>query len=388
MIGFRALERDPLAEDTRSTPDLGFTIPRTRLGAILTERSFMNLNYLLIFVPIAFGLDQYGAGPIVVFAMSSLAIIPLCELIGKSTERIAESLGPTIGGLLNATMGNVPELIIGIFALKNGLQSIVKASIAGSLLGNLLCVLGVAMLAGGIRHRVQKFNVRMAGVNSMLLILAAIGLIIPAVFHFSTADTNDEIGVEISVILFLAYLASLVFTLITHQQTFSEGEPEKLETRRSPGGSRVWRAVVVLAVSTIVLAVMSESLTGSIEPLTKKLGLTSAFAGIFLLATVGNISSLINAVQYAMKDKMDLTIATTLGAGTQVALLVAPALVFASYLMGTPMDLHFSRFEVVAIALAVFVGRQLTVDGESTWLEGILLVAVYAMMGVGFYYLK
>ncbi len=348
----------------------------------------MNLNYLLIFVPIAFALDQYGAGPIVVFVMSSLAIIPLCELIGKSTERIAESLGPTIGGLLNATMGNVPELIIGIFALKNGLQSIVKASIAGSLLGNLLCVLGVAMLAGGIRHRVQKFNVRMAGVNSMLLILAAIGLIIPAVFHFSTADTNDQIGVEISVILFLAYLASLIFTLVTHQQTFSEGEPEKLDPSRSPSRARIGRAVVVLAVSTIVLAVMSESLTGSIEPLSKKLGLTSAFAGIFLLATVGNISSLINAVQYAIKDKMDLTIATTLGAGTQVALLVAPVLVFASYLLGTPMDLHFSRFEVIAIALAVFVGRQLTVDGESTWLEGILLVAVYAMLGVGFYYLK
>jgi Ca2+:H+ antiporter len=344
------------------------------------------LYVLLIFFPIALVLDWRGADPILVFVTSALAIVPLTSLIGKATENLAIRLGETLGGLLNATMGNVPEMVIGVFALRKGLQSIVKASLTGSLLSNVLLILGLSMLAGGTRFNTLRFNARLAGVNSKLLLLAVIGLIVPALFHYSSS-AESRISLDIAAILFVAYIASLAFTLVTHKQLFAQEQAEgPRETGREPWG--LGRAATVLVVTAVALAVMSEALTGAVEPTAKSLGLTPVFAGVFLLATVGNISSLLNAIHFARRDKMDLTLSVTLGAGTQVALLVAPVLVFAGQLMGRPMDLLFSRFEVVAIAVAVTVGRSITADGESNWLEGLLLVAVYLMLGVGFYYMR
>lgn len=344
----------------------------------------MALYLLLLFIPVALGLDWYGADPVIVFLTSALAIVPLTALIGKATESLAVRLGETLGGLLNATMGNVPEMIIGVFALRKGLQTVVKASLTGSILGNVLLILGLSLVAGGVRYNTQRYNAQLAGVNSKLLLLAAIGLMVPALFHFTSGE-ESRISLEIATILFVAYVASLAFTLITHRQVFVSKQPEgPMETGRDVWG--VGRASAALAVTAVALAVMSEALTGAVEPTAGRLGLTPTFAGVFLLATVGNISGLLNAVQFARRDRMDLTLSVTVGAGTQVALLVAPVLVFSSRLLGRPMDLLFSRFEIVSIAIAVVVGRTITVDGESNWLEGVLLVLVYTMLGVGFYY--
>jgi Ca2+:H+ antiporter len=344
----------------------------------------VNLHYLLIFIPIALGLDRWGANPILVFLTSALGIVPLTQLIGDSTEKLAVHLGETWGGLLNATMGNVPEMMIGAIALHRGLHTVVKSSISGSLLGNVLLNLGLSIFAGGLRFKTLRFNVHLVAINSKLLLLATTGLIVPALFHF-TSSTEATISVDIAGILFMAYLASLAFTLITHHQLFTAEHEGTTKEVKQGGG--IGRAILTLAVTAAMLAVMSETLTGALEPTAKRMGLGQVFAGIFLLAPVGNCSELLNAVQFARKGKMNLTIAVTLGAATQVALLVAPFLVFASHLMGEPMDLLFSQFEVVAIAIAVFIGQSLTIDGESNWLEGVMLLAVYAMLSVGFYYL-
>ena len=345
----------------------------------------MNLNLLLIFLPIAFALDRREASPILVFLASALAIVPMARLIGRATENLAVHLGQTWGGLLNASMGNLPELVISGFALHRGLPTMVKASISGSLLGNLLLNLGLALIFGGIHFKTLRFNVHLVGINSKLMLLATTGLIVPALFHF-TARVETRISMEISAILFLAYVASLAFSLITHR-TFFAAEPS--EGDDAPGEKAAWglgRGITVLALTAVALAFTSEILTGALSPTADRLKLSPVFAGIFLLAPVGNCSELLNAMQFARKGKMDLTIAVTLGAATQVALLVAPVLVFVSQVLGSPMDLIFSQFEVVAIAIAVIVGQSVTSDGESNWLEGVLLVAVYAMLGVGFYY--
>jgi Ca2+:H+ antiporter len=345
----------------------------------------MRLNYLLIFIPIAVGLDWWGANPVVVFLASALGIVPLTQLIGDSTENLSIHMGETWGGLLNATMGNLPEMMIGILALRRGLQPVVKASISGSLLGNVLLNLGLSLFLGGLRFKTLRFNVHLVGINSKLLLLATTGLIVPALFHF-TATAEDRISVVIASILFLAYLASLAFTMITHRQLFATEQPDGPAKHREAAAG-VGRSVAILAATAAALAVTSEVLTGALEPAAQLLGFNQIFSGIFLLAPVGNCSELINAVQFARKGKLDLTVAVTLGAATQVALLVAPVLVVASHLLAQPMDLLFSRFEVVAIAIAVIVGQSLTIDGESNWLEGVMLLAVYAMLGIGFYYL-
>jgi Ca2+:H+ antiporter len=345
----------------------------------------VKLNSLLIFIPISLALDWWGANPIVVFLASALGIVPLTKLVGDSTENLSLYMGETWGGLLNATMGNLPEMMISVIALRRGLQAVVKASISGSLLGNVLFSLGLALLAGGIRFKTLRYNVHLVGINSKLLLLATTGLIVPALYHF-TASSEDRISVEIAAILFLAYLASLAFTLVTHRKLFASEQPDG-PARHGKDRVGIGRSIAVLAATAMALGIMSEVLTGALEPAANRLGFNPIFAGIFLLAPVGNCSEMLNAIQFARKGKLDLTIAVTLGAATQVALLVAPVLIFVSHLIGRPMDLVFSRFEVVAIAIAVIVGQSLTIDGESNWLEGVMLLAVYAMLGVGFYYL-
>ncbi len=359
----------------------------------------MKLNWLLVFIPVAIALDYLKFDPILVFVASALAIVPLAGLMGDATEALAEYLGPTVGGLLNATLGNAPEIIISLFALNRGLIGIVKSSLTGSIIGNLLLGLGLSMVAGGLKVKTQKFDSRVARINGALLVLASFGLIIPAIYRVGTGDGGDRgrhVSLEIAVILFLVYLGSLVFTLVTEKAVVGKSgvKAEKEETgvpkeecyEVEVDWSRN-KALAILGVVTIALAIMSEVLTGAIEPAAERLGLTPLFAGVFLLAVVGNAAELINAMRFARRDKMDLAIGITVGASTQVALLVAPILVFAGFALGQDMNLLFTRYEMWAVVLAVFITRTLIYDGESTWLEGLMLIAIYLMLGFGFFHL-
>jgi Ca2+:H+ antiporter len=345
----------------------------------------LNLNYLLIFIPIALGLYWFSANALLVFAMAALTIVPLSKIVGSSTETLGAYLGPTLGGLLNASMGNAPELIIGAFALKNGLITVVKASLTGSILGNLLLTLGLAMFAGGLRYPHQKFNVHSARLSMSMMFLAVGGLMVPALFHFTSQSAEHEISLEIAAILLVVYVLSLIFTLFTHRKLFEVTQPAELEVVKTHSWKK---ALGLLAAATLVLAVMSEVLTDALEPATRQLGINEVFAGIILLASVSNISGIMNAVVFARKDQMDLAVSSVIGAATQIALLVAPALVLASLFLPTPMDLLFTRLELVALTISIFIARNMTIDGESDWLEGAMLVAVFLMLGIGFYYAK
>jgi Ca2+:H+ antiporter len=343
----------------------------------------VNLNYLMIFIPIAVGLSWFGASPLLIFATAALTIVPLSKIVGSSTETLGTYLGPTLGGLLNASMGNAPELIIGIFALKNGLITVVKASLTGSIIGNLLLTLGLAMFAGGLRYPRQKFNVHSARLSMSMMFLAVGGLMVPALFHFTSRSAEKEISLQIAVILLLVYGLSLFYTLVTHRKLFEVAQPKELEVVKTHS----WRpALGLLAGATLTLALMSEILTDALEPATKQLGINEIFAGIILLASVSNISGMMNAVVFARKNQMDLAASSVIGAATQIALLVSPALVLASLLLPTPMDLLFNRLELVALIISVFIARNMTIDGESDWLEGAMLIAVFVMLGIGFYY--
>ena len=356
----------------------------------------MSLNWLLVFLPIGIGLNWFGANPILVFATSALAIVPLAGLMGDATEALAKYLGPTIGGLLNATLGNAPEIIISGFALHAGLVSMVKSSLTGSIIGNLLFGLGLAFFAGGIKHRRnQHFDPQAARMTSALLTLASFGLIIPAATRFSAAASRT-ISLEVAVLLFLVYLANLVAIFVTRKPVIGkegvkanlkekEERPDEAEEQSEPGWSK-GKALGILAAVTIALAIMSEILTGALEPASESMHLTPRFAGVFLLALVGNAAELFNAIRFARKDQMDLCIGITAGASTQVGLLVAPVLVFLGVLMGQNMDLIFSPLELIAIVMAVYLTRNLIYDGESSWLEGLILVAVYVMFGIGFFH--
>lgn len=351
----------------------------------------MNLNWLLAFIPTAFALNAFHAHPTLVFLASALAIVPLAGLMEKATDALSDYLGPTYGGLLNATMGNGPELIIGVFALQNGLIDILKASIAGSIMGTLLFGMGLSLLAGGLRESRQSFDREMVSVNGSLLMLGAFGLVIPAVFKFG-AKPDQEISLEISVVLFLVYLASMVYTLVTHKPAVGKpavaaamhekGEPAEDATSGWSRRTALW----VLAGVAVALAFMSDLLTDSIDDAADAIGLTPVFAGVFLLALVGNAAQFMNSTSFAYKNRMTLALSVNLGATTQLVLLVAPVLVIAGNLMGLQMDLLFTQFELVGIILSVMVARGLLSDGSSTWLEGVLLMGVYCMLGIGFFY--
>jgi Ca2+:H+ antiporter len=359
----------------------------------------MRVLWLLVFLPVALALDWLGFNPILVFLASALAIVPLAALMGDATEALAEHLGPTLGGLLNASLGNAPEIIISLFALQKGLIAIVKSSLTGAIVGNLLFGLGLSMIFGGARFRTQKFDPHVAGMNAALLTLASFGLIIPAMYrmsHVAGRDPGEEVSLEISMVLFAVYVASLVFTLVAHKPLVGKAG---VKAEKQEAGSKVeedeeektgWgrgKALSILAAVAIALAIMSEVLTGALEPAADSLGVTHRFAGVFLLAMVGNAAELINAIRFARKDKMDLAIGITVGASTQVALLVAPILVFAGYVLGQKMDLLFSPYEMWAVVLTVYITRTQIYDGSSNWLEGVVLVGLYFMLGIGLFYL-
>lgn len=347
------------------------------------------LDLLLIFVPVAAGLQLFHVDPLVVFLSSGLAIIPLAGLLGRATEHLTSHVGAGIGGLLNASLGNAAELIIALVALRSGLHDVVKASLTGSMLGNVLLVLGASMVAGGLKYERQKFNQTAAGMGASLLLLAAVGLIIPALFHFTVADRGVTIERELSLaiagVLFAIYLLSLMFSLKTHKHVF-RGEPHDADGLGEEPWSRT-KAIVVLASVTVLVAVMSEMLVGALEPAADRLGMTHLFVGVILVALVGNAAEHSTAVMVALKNKMDLALGIAMGSSSQIALLVAPILVFASYLFGMPLDLIFTPFEVAAVTISVVIVGFVAIDGESHWMEGVMLVGVYVMLAIAFYFL-
>jgi Ca2+:H+ antiporter len=350
------------------------------------------LLVLLLFVPAAIGAELLHAAPVMVFGLAALAIVPLSGFLGRATEEIAAHTGPTLGGLLNATLGNLAELIIAVLALRAGLIDLVKASITGSILGNLLLVLGAAQLAGGLKHKTQRFSAALAGLSISSLVVAVIGLVIPALYHATHADPTREltrrVSVGVAILLIVGYGLSLVYSMGTHRSVFGESRDVADE---SHGGEHaaVWsmrRSVVVLLASAGVVGWLSEILVGSTEEAIKHVGLSQVFVGLIVVPIIGNAAEHSSAVLMAMRNRMDLAVSIAVGSSAQVALLIAPVLVFVGLAFGQPMDLAFNTFEVVSIALAVAVATSSVRDAESHWLEGAFLLLVYGMLAVAFYY--
>jgi Ca2+:H+ antiporter len=347
------------------------------------------LDFLLIFVPVTIALELLRADPLLVFVSAGFAIIPLAGVLGRATEHLTSHVGAGIGALLNASLGNAAELIIALVALREGLHDVVKASLTGSIVGNILLVLGVSMFAGGIRYERQKFNQTAAGMGASLLLLAAVSLIIPALFHFTAADRGvvieQRLSFIISCVLFIIYIASLLFTLKTHRHLFAGDAHNASDLGEQPWTKRA--SIIVLAVVTSLVALMSEMLVGALEPAAQQLGLTQVFVGVILVALVGNAAEHSTAVMVALKNKMDLAYGIAVGSSLQIALLVAPLLVFASYFFGAPLDLVFTPFEVAAVTISVLIVGFVAIDGESNWMEGVMLVGAYVILAIAFFFL-
>ncbi|MBD0305638.1 MAG: calcium/proton exchanger [Nitrospiraceae bacterium] len=347
------------------------------------------LYILLVFVPLALSLEWFHADPLFTFIASALAIIPLAGLMGEATEQVAKHVGAGLGGLLNASFGNAAELIIAFMALRSGLHDVVKASITGSIIGNILLVLGLSMVMGGLRYKRQRFNQTAAGMGSSLLLLSAVGLVVPALFHLTAAEqgiaVERELSLEIAVVLFAIYVLNLVFSLKTHRHLFT-GEAVDAH---APGERRWSRglAIAILLITTVIIAVMSELLVSAMQPAATQLGLTQVFMGVILVALVGNAAEHSTAVLVAMKNHMDLAFGIAVGSSLQIALFVAPALVFVSYALGAPLDLIFTPFEVAAVTVSVLIVGFVAMDGESHWMEGIMLVGVYVILAIAFFFL-
>ena len=323
---------------------------------------------------------------VAIFITSALAILPLAAYIGGATEDLARRLGGGIGGLLNATFGNAAELIIGAVALRRGLTDLVKASLTGSIIGNVLLVFGLCAVVGGMRHRVQHFNRTAAGMGATMLLLSAIGLTVPDVFHMlsrASGNTTDlKLDTHIAVVLLLTYCASLVFTLKTHRDEYATPSDEP-----RPAGT-VWPAIGTLVAATAGVAWMSELLVDALSPTAHALGMSNLFVGVVIVAIVGNAAEHYSAVLMAWRNQMDAALSIAVGSSTQIALFVAPVLVFLSYAIApAPMDLLFTVFEVVSVGLAVLTIAMISHDGETHWMEGVQLLAVYAILVLGFYFL-
>lgn len=348
---------------------------------------------LLVFVPATIVAAWLHAGPWV-FVLAALALIPLARWIGTATEAVAAHLGPGLGGLLNATFGNAAELIIGIAALRAGQTAVVKASITGSILGNLLLVFGAAALAAGIKEPRPRFNATAALSSSALMYLAVVALVMPDLFHATLGASVDHLmrplSLLVSVILVVLYALSLLFSVRTHAQLFEGGDAleAELESEASPG-SEHWSpglGIAVLLVSTAVTVVVSELLVGSLEEVIEQWGLTPTFVGVIVIAIIGNAAEHSTAVLLALKKQLDVGLSICFESSKQIALLVAPVLVFLSGPLGHPITLEFSHLEVMSLALAVGATALVTLDGETHWLEGAMLIAIYAILALVFFF--
>ena len=344
-------------------------------------------NLLLLAVPVSLFLGYATDNHLGAFAVAALAILPLARLMGEATEQLTRSVGSALGAFLNATFGNATELIIALLAVRRGLFSLVKASITGSIIGNLLIVMGLAMLAGGWSRKKQTFDRTAAGANSAMLLLAVVALVVPAVYDITvfgrletTGAVVEKLSLAVSLVLIATYILSLIFTFRTHKA------PDNLSAVEPPE----WTPAVaggVLAATAVAIALVSEVLVGAVEPAAKALGLTELFVGVVIVAIIGNAAEHATAVQMAVKDKMDIALGIAVGSSIQIALFVAPVIVFAGWAMGKPISLVFTGFEIVAIALAVAIAALVSLDGESNWLEGAQLLAVYTILAIAFYFI-
>jgi Ca2+:H+ antiporter len=355
--------------------------------------------YLLLpFIPIAVALEAAHASAGLIFSSSALGVIPTAALMGRATEELAARSGPGIGGLLNVTFGNAPELIIALFALGKGLHEVVKASLIGSILGNILLVLGAAMLVGGLGRDRQRFDRTMASAQSATLLLAAVALAMPAIFQLVDGHSLPGPGAErltfgsevehlslfVALVLIGTYVAGLLFSLKTHRNLFNPPDDDD-EHEGEPWTVR--RAVVMLAIAGLAVGLMSEILVGSIAETAHNVGLSEFFIGAIVVAIVGNAAEHWVAVLVARKNKMDLAVNIAIGSSSQIALFVAPVLVVVSFVLGpSPMPLVFNGFELGAVFLAVMIANHVTNEGESTWYEGLQLLAVYVVLGLTFYF--
>jgi len=351
------------------------------------------MNWLLLFVPITIALERLAPEQSLwIFVSAALAIVPLAAWLGRATEQIAERTGEGVGGLLNATFGNAAELIIGIAALRAGLYDVVKASLAGSIIGNILLVLGAAMLAGGLGRAEQNYNAAAARSQATMLTLAVIALILPAAYRLAVGEAHSpelgQISVWISLVLILVYTANLGFSLVTNRALFM-GSGSEVHSERHLKAWSAGRAALVLAAATAAIAWMSEILVGAIEPAAERLGLNDMFVGVFVVAILGNAAEHTTAITAAIKNRMDLALSIAIGSSVQVALFVAPLLVLLSYVLGpAPMDLAFSGGLVISVTVAVWITGQVASDGRSDWLRGVQLLAVYLILALVFLFAK
>ena len=354
--------------------------------------------FLTPFIALAVVLDIVGASAGVIFIVAALGIIPTAALMGLATEELAARAGPGIGGLLNVTFGNAPELIIALFALGQGLHEVVKASIVGSIIGNVLLVLGAAMFVGGFKRDRQTFSVTAASVQASMLFLAGAALLMPAIFELiegrglpspgaefvDYGSTVEHLSLAVALVLAFTYVAGLFFSLRTHRDIFN---PPFIEEQERGRGWSVGRSVAMLAIAGVAVGVMSEILVSSISEASQSVGLSEFFIGVIVVAIVGNAAEHWVAVLVAAKDKMDLAVNIAIGSGAQVALFVAPVLVVASFFIGPgPLALVFNGFELGAILLAIVIANVVIRDGESNWFEGLQLLMLYVILGVAFFY--
>jgi Ca2+:H+ antiporter len=339
---------------------------------------------LLAFVPITVIAHYAHISPLIVFFLAALAIVPLARYIGEATEELSVYTGPALGGFLNATFGNATEFLIGVFAIKAGLVEVVKASITGSIIGNLLLVLGMAMFFGGIKHKKQEFNKTAALASSSTLLLAAAALIIPAIFTITAPSIGnaiiDELSIFVAIFMIIVYFANLFFMLYTHKHLYA-AEVGEIEAKWNK-----MKSIMILAVATIAVAWMSEILVGAIEPIVASFGWTELFIGVIFVAIIGNVAEHTSAIIMARRNRMDLTLQISIGSGTQIAMFVAPCLVLISLFFTKHMSLVFNSFELICIVLAVMIANLVVEDGESNWLEGLQLMMAYAIMAVAFFF--
>lgn len=345
------------------------------------------LKFMLLFVPISFIGKFLNFSPTIMFILAALSIIPLAGIMGEGTEEISSYTGPKIGGFLNATFGNATELIISFFALKSGLFEVVKSSIAGSIIGNILLVLGASMFIGGLKHKTQNFNINVVETTSSMLLFSLIGLCVPA-FFTHTINPNllntryEGLSLVVAIVMFILYILSLIFSFFTHKDLYAT-------TTEEEGHESKWslkKSIIILVIATVIIAIESEFLVGGIEDITSKLGLSEFFVGIILIPIIGNAAEHSTAITMALKNKMDIAIEIALGSSLQIILFVASVLIFLSLLF-TPMSIIFNPFELVSLIASVIIANKVASDGQSNWLEGAQLMAVYFIIAAGFFIL-
>jgi len=357
------------------------------------------LNLLLIFGIVAIVANLLGWNPLLVFVASSLAMIPLAGLMGEATEVLALRTGPRVGGLLNATLGNAAELIITVMAIREGILNpainehmleLVRASLTGSIMGNILLVLGLSVLVGGLRHGVQKFDRSHAGTNATMLLLAVAALVIPSIFSHSIETANHDaveyLSLGVAGVMILLYVLALIYQLRTPVAHGYEDDEYTAAKQEAPHWS-VGKAGLVLLAATVAIVWMSELLVGTLEHVVLELGISEFFLGIIIVPLIGNAAEHLVAVQVALKNKMELSLAISVGSSLQIALFVAPLLVFVSLLMGNPLTLVFNQFELIALMAAVLIAGLVSLDGESNWLEGAMLLTIYVIIALAFFWL-